>query len=155
MYIANRHEQGPANCPDSGPQSGAGRGKDVLVVRNSEKYSNKLLFFLQVEYLVKTKRRTRRDQDIDKENEGVWVKEHQIKNHKRIDRYDEQVIKDRHIQQIVGATPTKKSIWFYVQWVSGMDDPQASGAWLSSQILKEKFPQELIKFYESHLTVGN
>lgn len=97
----------------------------------------------QVEYLVKTKRQ-------DKENASVWVKESQIKDPKRIQRFDEMVTKDREIRQIVGATPTKESqVWFYVQWV---DDP-TNGAWLSSDILKKQFPQELIQFYESHLTV--
>ena len=94
-----------------------------------------------MEYLVKTRN--------GKENDGIWVKEHQITDKKRIAQYNAHVIKDRKIQEIIGAAPVGRNVWFYVQW----KDNLLQGAWLPSKILKEHYPQDLIRFYERNLTV--
>lgn len=83
------------------------------------------------------------------------MKDADIKDRKKIAQYDEATIKNRTIKEIIGATTAKSrrnvtSIWFYVQWV----DEQICGAWLSSEVLKASFPQDLIKFYEGRLTIS-
>lgn len=104
-----------------------------------------------MEYLAKVKRTSRSKKNSDQENESseVWVNELRVRDVKHIERYIDGVTKDRKIELVVGATPTnasKKDVWFYVKW-----ENELSGAWLNSDTMKKKFPQDLIKFYENHL----
>lgn len=105
---------------------------------------------MQVEYFVAFS-------DPDQENPGpekVWIKEDEIRNRRLIANYDAALIKDRVIKNIIGAAPAKtkrgESIWYFCQWV----DAEIVGAWLHSEVMKKRFPQELIKFFEDHLKIG-
>lgn len=107
--------------------------------------------------MVKSKSRAKHAaSDQNKENNDdddcVWVKEQAINDVTLIRQFNEDLTKERQIDQIIGATPANgKCIWFYVQW---LDEKTISGAWLPAYILKEKYPQELIKFYEKNLTIA-
>lgn len=84
----------------------------------------------------------------------MWVKEDDIKDREQITQYDQAIIENRTIKEIIGATTANSrnvtSMWFYVQWV----DEEPCGAWLSSEVIKASFPQDLIKFYEGRLTIS-
>lgn len=111
-----------------------------------------ILCWFQVEYLVQSST-SRGKENTTHAASGTWIREDEIKDRKRITEYNESLIQHRRIKSIIGAAPaTSKNgecIWFYVQWV----DDKPSGAWLPAQVLKTNFPQDLIKFYESHLTI--
>lgn len=75
------------------------------------------------------------------------MKEHTINLPLLIDEYLDRVTQGRRVDFIVGAAPTKDNVWFYIKWSGN----KVNGAWLPSHVIKKKYPQDLIKFYEKNL----
>lgn len=85
------------------------------------------------------------------ETTTTWINEKEIKDPRQIVNYNESVLRNRTIIQVIGATPTgrKNQVWFYVQFAEDI----YKGAWFSGEFLKKRYPQELIRFYEKHLLI--